>query len=154
MAFSNRISALAAAAALLAACGGGGEVEHAAQGGVKVADGWVRAAPEGRSLTAAYFTMISTDGTDDALLSVVGPSAGVFELHETTHEDGAMRMRQVPEIVVDADGAALEPGGLHLMMIDLAAPLADGDTVDLVLMFRDAGAVPVTLPVKSGAAGH
>ncbi len=154
MMFSNRFFALAAVAAILASCGGGGEVEHAAQGGVKVVDGWVRAAPEGRSLTAAYFTVISTDGSDDALLSVVGPSAAVFELHETTHENGAMHMRQVPEIVADADGAALEPGGLHLMMIDLAAPLADGETVDLVLNFRDAGAVPVTLPVKAGAGGH
>lgn len=64
-----------------------------------------------------------------------------------------MRMRQVEAIDVPAGGSAeLKPGGLHLMMIDLTGQLVEGETVDVTLVFEQAGEVNVTLPIKGPGA--
>jgi len=40
------------------------------------------------------------------------------------------------------------PGGLHLMLVDLKIPLVDGETIPLVLSFKDAGNVTVQLNIE------
>jgi copper(I)-binding protein len=63
-----------------------------------------------------------------------------------------MRMRQVASIDVPAGGTvSLEPGGLHIMLIDLREPLKQGETLPLTLTFAKAGKVTVQVPVKSPA---
>lgn len=63
-----------------------------------------------------------------------------------------MRMRRVEAIDIPAGGEArLEPGGLHLMFIDLTAPLKQGEAVPVTLLFAKAGEVALSLPI--GAAG-
>ena len=62
-----------------------------------------------------------------------------------------MKMRQVKDIPVPAGGQAkLEPGGLHVMLIDLKQPLKAGDTVPLTLRFDDGGKQLVNVPVRAG----
>lgn len=86
----------------------------------------------------------------DVLQSASSPVAGVVELHTHLHDNGVMRMRQVPEIVIPAQQkVALQPGGLHIMLIDLKAPLKVGDTVPLTLRFETAGSVQLDVPVKA-----
>ncbi|HYN39562.1 MAG TPA: copper chaperone PCu(A)C, partial [Rhodospirillales bacterium] len=46
----------------------------------------------------------------------------------------------------------LQPGGLHIMFMDLSAPLAAGGIFPLTLTFAEAGAVNVTVNVKDVAA--
>ena len=49
-----------------------------------------------------------------------------------------MKMRPVPGIDIKAKGeAVLKPGGLHVMMIDLKAPMREGDMVPVTLTFDD-----------------
>jgi periplasmic copper chaperone A len=63
-----------------------------------------------------------------------------------------MRMQPVDEIPVPAGATVvLEPGGLHIMMLDLAAPLEVGSTIELVLTFEQAGDVVVTAEVRDSA---
>jgi copper(I)-binding protein len=63
-----------------------------------------------------------------------------------------MRMRQVSSIDVPAGGTvSLQPGGLHIMLIDLKEPLRQGETFPLTLTFAKAGKVAVDVPVKSPA---
>jgi copper(I)-binding protein len=40
-----------------------------------------------------------------------------------------------------------EPGGLHLMLIDITAPLVAGQDVTLALQFANAGVVEVAAPI-------
>lgn len=62
---------------------------------------------------------------------------------------GAMTMREVASIEVPAGGeVVLEPGGYHLMLIGLAAPLVAGDTVDIALELEVAGTRTVTAEVR------
>ena len=70
-------------------------------------------------------------------------------------QDGIARMRPVAGgIEVPAHATVvLETGGLHVMLMGLAAPLQDGDSVAMTLVFERAGEIPVTLPVDLGRGG-
>jgi copper(I)-binding protein len=49
---------------------------------------------------------------------------------------------------------SLAPGGYHLMLMDLKAPLKKGDKIPVTLKFEKAGDVNVTLDVRDiGATG-
>lgn len=110
---------------------------------------WVRATPGGAKNGAAYL-VVNNAGRGDVLQSASSPVAGTVELHTHLNDNGVMRMRQVPEIVIPAQQkVALQPGGLHIMLIDLKAPLKVGDTVPLTLRFETAGSVQLDVPVKA-----
>jgi hypothetical protein len=65
-----------------------------------------------------------------------------------------MRMRPVDAVEVPAGGeAVLEPGGLHVMLIGLKAPLEEGDSFALRLVFEDAGEVEVVTTIEDIAHG-
>lgn len=65
-----------------------------------------------------------------------------------------MKMRQVKDIAVPAGGAVeLKPGGLHLMFINIKAPLTAGETVPVKLKFAKAGDVEVKMPINPMGAG-
>ncbi len=44
---------------------------------------------------------------------------------------------------------ALQPGGLHVMLLDLKQPLAVGEKIPLTLTFERAGTIEVTVNVES-----
>jgi copper(I)-binding protein len=63
---------------------------------------------------------------------------------------GGMTMREVSGIDIPAGGSvSLEPGGYHVMLLDLKAPLTEGETVSITLTFENAGTVEVEAPVRS-----
>jgi hypothetical protein len=85
---------------------------------------------------AAYMTLANDGEGDGRLVAVETDVADVAEIHETTMNDGSMSMQQVDGIDVPAGGStALEPGGLHVMLLNVDQDLAVGDTVALVLTF-------------------
>jgi copper(I)-binding protein len=65
-------------------------------------------------------------------------------------DNGMMRMRQIRGIDVPAQGrVALAPGGLHLMLFDLPAPLSVGTPVRLTLLLADGATVDVVAEVRT-----
>src|SRR5262249_56822756 len=76
--------------------------------------------------------------------------AGKIEVHEMATTDGVMKMRPVEGgLTIDPGKTVkLAPGGLHLMMMDLKAPLKQGDKLPVTLQFEKAGKVAVTLDVQ------
>ena len=117
---------------------------------IEVSDAWARPTPPGSTVAAAYLTLENTGDDDDALIGAIAPeAAGSVELHTHTHENGVMKMRQVPEIELPmGESVALKPHGLHLMLIDLKTPLEAGQTFPLTLTFEQAGDVDITLEVR------
>ena len=72
-----------------------------------------------------------------------------MQLHEMSMEGNVMKMRQVKDIAVPAGGSVeLKPGGLHLMFMNIKAPLSAGETVPVKLTFAKAGEVEVRMPVN------
>ncbi|GGM38250.1 copper chaperone PCu(A)C [Promicromonospora citrea] len=147
---------LVAASLALTGCGAPAGATDAAPAGASVtlADGWVKAADSGMS--AAFGRLTNEGGEDATVVSASTAASTELELHETVaNETGEMVMREVDGgFVVPAGGSRdLEPGGDHIMLMDLVEPLEAGDEVTFTLTFADGSTSEFTAPVKdySGA---
>ena len=119
-------------------------------GGLRVLDAWSRALPPISGNGAAYVVIENRGDTAERLVSIESPAASRAELHQHTMKDGLMKMRRVSHIDVPAGGrAVLEPGGYHIMLIDLREPLVEGNTFALTLHFEPAGSARVTARILS-----
>ncbi|HWS56942.1 MAG TPA: copper chaperone PCu(A)C [Actinotalea sp.] len=102
-----------------------------------VTDPWVKAADAG--MTAAFGTLVNH--TDEEIRIVAaGTDLATVELHEVAAgADGAMVMRpKVGGFAVPADGShELMPGGDHLMLMALTAPVQPGDEIEITLESAD-----------------
>jgi copper(I)-binding protein len=123
-----------------------------------ITEAWIRATPPGARTAAAYLTITNT-GTADRLLGGTTPLARALEVHTHVSEGGLLRMERLGELALPAgESVRLEPGGLHLMLVDVAAPLAAGARVALSLRFAVAGTLEIEVPVidarASGPTAH
>ena len=111
---------------------------------------WSRATAEGMPMGVAYLSITNNGKVADALLAASSPAAARVEIHQTTLVDGVARMRPLPEVEI-TPGATVQigPGGIHVMLVDLKAPLAPGKTVPLTLDFRVAGRITVQLSIEA-----
>ena len=121
----------------------------------------VRAVPPVSTTTAAFMVMHNRGDSDLAVVDARSPAAGVTELHNHVDVDGVMQMRRLTEIGVPAGGSVeLAPGGLHLMLIDLVAPLHEGDVVEVTLVLDSGETLTLSVPVQrievmgGGMQGH
>lgn len=106
---------------------------------IEVSDAWARATAPGQSSGAIYAT-IANQGSADRLIGV-SSSVGMAMLHRSDNVGGVSRMRMLADLPVPADGqVALAPGGTHVMLTGLRAPLVVGDELSLTLRFAEAGA--------------
>lgn len=118
---------------------------------VTVDAAWARATAGAGGTAAAYVTLTG-HGTAARLVGVQTPVAGMAMLHDDRNLDGVMQMRDLLGIDVPASGSvALRPGGTHIMLTMLRAPLRRGDRLPLTLEFADGREVVVTAVV--GAVG-
>ena len=119
------------------------------QGALFIGQPWTRAAGTGG--TGAGYLSIRNDGTaPDRLIGASTPAARAVELHTMLRDGEVMRMRPVTEIALPpGQTVTLAPGGLHIMLIGLGAPLVLGADVPLTLRFAQAGEVTVQLRVQA-----
>ena len=123
---------------------------------VQVDGAWARATVQGQRGTGAFMSLTAKDAT--RLVGVSSPVAGVAEVHEMKMEGDVMKMRALPSLELPA-GKKVEfkPGGYHVMLMDLKAPLAKDSTIPLTLLFKDAKGVEskleLKLPVGTAAPG-
>lgn len=121
----------------------------AATPSLQVSGAWVRESNPASRITAAYLTLHNPSSKPMTVAGVTSTAAGTVEMHEMKTVDGVMSMQQVSKIVVPAKGSVtLAPNGMHLMLIDLVAPLRGGESVELVLKMDDGSPVVVHAPVK------
>ena len=138
-----------------------------------VSDAWARSSPPGVTDGVAYMTLESP--VDDQLIggSVPADVAASVALHETVIDDGTgtdatvaetgthempedtaaeMTMRHVSTVELPAgEAVTFEPGGLHVMLVDLAGPLESGSSFELTLTFATAPSKTVTVDVRDEA---
>ena len=121
--------------------------------GITVQDAWIRPAilPEGHPtpdsdhdheestgvISAMYLVIENGAAQPVQLIAIETDVARVVELHETQNQNGLFRMRPVESVEVPARGeVTFEPGGLHVMLIDIQEGLEPGDTVAVTLVFN------------------
>ena len=128
---------------------------EATKSGITAAHPWARATPGGASVSAAYLEIKAASGADDRLLGISTSVAGKAEIHNHIEEAGVMKMRRVDGIdVKGGSSVVLKPSGHHIMLMDLKAPLKEGDLVKLTLQFQKAGPIDVEATVEPvGAMG-
>jgi copper(I)-binding protein len=123
---------------------------------VKVEGAWARATVQGQKGTGAFMKLTAPEGAQ--LVGASSPAAGVAEVHEMKMEGDVMKMRALPVLDLPAGQTVeLKPGGYHIMLLDLKAPLAKDTTVPVTLTFKDAKGQQsqqvLNLPVGTTAPG-
>jgi copper(I)-binding protein len=145
--------AAALLASLLIAPAGAEEVKA---GDLVITQAWSRATPGGAKIGSGYLTIENKGSAPDRLTGVSAEVAGKVEVHEMAMNIGVMTMRPLDGgLTIDPGKTVkLAPGGYHLMMFDLKAPLKQGDKVPFTLEFEKAGKVKLSLDVQGiGAQG-
>lgn len=116
---------------------------------IQVQDPYVRAVPPGSPVTAAFMKLSNQGSEKRALVDASSPASEVVELHTHTQVDGVMQMRRVDSIEIPAGGQTLlEPGGLHLMLINLKEPLPAESQVEITLTLDDGSLIELNIPVR------
>lgn len=157
----------------LAACSGSSSSQTKANGLI-IEDAWARTSPASTGTGAVYFTVENTTERIEKLLSASVPTAVAAraEVHEvvmagastdstmamqgmqgstdsTMAGSGMMSMREVTSVSIPAGSTVkFEPGGYHVMLLDLAEPLKSGQKFTLSLGFMNAGVVQVEVTVR------
>jgi periplasmic copper chaperone A len=124
-------------------------------GSIHIAQPWSRATPKGASSGAAYLTITNNGTTPDRVSCTSSNASAKCQIHTMTMDNGVMKMRPVEGglEILPGQTVALKPGGLHLMLLDLKAPLEAGKAAEATLNFEKAGTVEVEFPVLAlGAA--
>lgn len=109
---------------------------------------------------AVYVTLMNHGAEADALLKISTPAADMAMAHETTMTDGVMKMREIERLELKPhETTTFAPGGNHIMLVGLKAPLKAGEQITMVLTFEKAGDVTIDVPVVNrdklpGAATH
>ncbi|MEO8676472.1 MAG: copper chaperone PCu(A)C [Casimicrobiaceae bacterium] len=115
---------------------------------VAVSDAWVRGTVAGQMATGAFMRL--TSPVDVTLVGAASPAAKVVEVHEMKHEGGMMKMNAVDRLPLPAGKPVeLKPGGYHVMLMDLARPLKEGDVVPITLTFADKAGARQTVEVRA-----
>ncbi len=114
-----------------------------------VKDPWVRGTVAQQKATGAFFSITAAQG--GKLVSAASPVAGVVEIHEMAMDGNTMKMRALANGLDLPAGKAVElkPGGYHVMLMDLKAPLKAGESVELTLVVEGKDGKKETLAVKA-----
>jgi copper(I)-binding protein len=124
----------------LSACG--------AEQGMEVRDAWMRPAAEGEN-GAIYFVIENQGSSADTLTGVSSEAAEALEIHESKMSGDVMQMQQLDSVPLEPGIATtFEPGGLHVMLVNLKKDLEVGDEIEVILHFTNFEDLNVTVPVS------
>jgi len=123
---------------------------------ITVEDAWVKSAAQGE-MTAGFGTIENSSDEDVTVVSVESPASSMMELHETVENDsGQMVMREVEGgfVIPANDHLHLEPGGNHLMLMELPEAVNAGEEIVFTLTFSDDSTLRFTAVAKDYAGAN
>ena len=122
-------------------------------GDLRVEQPWARAsATQTAKAGAAYMTLVNLGAGPDRLIRIATPVAKMAGLHNHVMEEGVMKMRPIKAIEVSpGEPAVLRPGGLHVMLMGLKAPLEKGRRFPLTLVFEKTGTIEIEVTIQGPA---
>ena len=119
-----------------------------------------RATVGSMSSSAAYVSVMNHGKMADRILDATSNLARKTELHRMEMDNGVMRMRPIEGGIDLPAGKTihLAPGGYHVMLIGLNAPLTAGSIFEITLVFQNAGEKTIKgvamLPSDFKVGGH
>lgn len=116
---------------------------------------WARQSPMGADVAAGFMTIANTGKEEDRLVNATALNVPTVQLHEMKMEGDVMKMAEIPGGIVIPPGATVElkPMSLHIMFMNLKAPIKEGEVITGTLTFEKAGAVNVEYEVMAPNAG-
>ena len=124
-----------------------------AEEGLIIHNAWMRPTAQGEN-GAVYFVLQNHSAATDELLSASSNLAESVEIHESSMVEGTdvMQMQQVFSVPLDRGSETVfEPGGLHVMLVNVNKSLFIGESVELTLHFKNHDDLPVTVSVAEFA---
>jgi copper(I)-binding protein len=119
--------------------------------GLSIVHPWIPEPPPGAPAAAGYMVVINNGGGDDRLIGANAEFAGHTDLHSmSVTDEGVMEMRPLKDglPIPSGETVALEPGGVHIMFMDLVGTLREGERHYILLEFEKAGPVSVEFVVQ------
>ncbi len=119
-------------------------------GKIELSGGWARPAKQGDT-SGAYLTIANGTASRDTLIDISSNIAENAELHRSIENDetGTIEMRPAgQQTIASGDKLRLEPGGLHIMLINLSRDLTVGDSLSISLKFTRVGTQTLKVPVQ------
>src|SRR5262245_16809941 len=99
-------------------------------GDLRIVDPRARAMPGAARTGVAYVTIENQGTVADRLTAVASPVATRAEVHDQIMENGIAKMRAAGPVELPPGArTAIEPGGLHIMLMGLKQPLVEGEVV-------------------------
>jgi copper(I)-binding protein len=124
-------------------------------GPISVTNAQVRASLGGSTNSAAYMTITNAGGAADQLVGVECACAAKAEIHVTRMSGTMTSMAPSGPVSVPAHGSVVfAPGGRHVMLTGLKAPLVDGHSQPMTLRFAHAGSLRVSFAVRTNITGE
>jgi len=100
--------------------------------GLEISEAWIREAPPGADVMAGYATLHNAGKESITIDGARSGDFGSVDIHRMSMENGTMRMRAEPRLLLEPDATVrLEPGALHLMLVGPKRALKAGDHVAL-----------------------
>ncbi|PMH43129.1 hypothetical protein BCU68_03835 [Vibrio sp. 10N.286.49.B3] len=120
-----------------------------ASSNITIGSPYIRATPPTAINSAIFAKLSNSSNVERRLIGAKTPIAGTVELHDVIHDGDIMKMRQIEDMLIPANSTLhLQPGGLHIMLFDLQAPLTEGSTTQLTLLFANGETQTLEVPVK------
>lgn len=121
--------------------------------GLMAHEPWSRPLAPGATVAAGYMHLMNHTAQAETLVGARADGVGRIELHDMAEVDGVMQMRPIEGgVPLAVDGmAAFEPGGKHLMFIDVTRSWNEGDVVPVTLVFDSGNEVVVDVAVTAEA---
>lgn len=121
---------------------------------VMIHNAYARATPPNAPTSAVFVTLMNKEETPRAIVSASTSASGKVELHTHVMEGDVMKMRQIDQISIPANGTVeLKPGGLHIMLFDLQQDFKEGGSIDVTINFANGDKQTFTAPIKKVMAG-
>ena len=121
----------------------------AGESALRIDDPYVRLVPPGTTTTGAFMTIHNASSAERKLVKATSPISDKVQLHTHMNENGVMKMREIPEIVVPASGKVeLKPGSYHIMLIEMKSELKEGDQVPITMSFDDGSTSRIEATVR------
>ncbi|MGW4638910.1 copper chaperone PCu(A)C [Sphaerisporangium sp. NPDC004334] len=107
-------------------------------------------------MSAAFGTIVNNTGADITVVSGATPLSPEVELHEVVNSKGKMVMRpKKGGFVIPAHGThVLEPGGDHIMLMNVAEEVKPGAEIPFTLTLGDGGTFAFTALGKDFVGGN
>ena len=116
---------------------------------VKISNAWLKESIPGTENGAGYLTLTNVGSNAVTLVGATTDAARATEVHQHIHQDGMMRMKRIPELIVEPNQTIVfQPGGYHLMLFGVKNAFRVGESIEFVLLFSDGDRVPFAAEVQ------